>query len=157
VLRPDSLPDWISFSKTTTILSTCCSHIFSEPRLFLQNNIYLFNVCYFCQGILLGLCTASPSLDPHFYLFYSPMDSPSVPHFRRGHISFEGGESHTNRCCSICLLLVFWFVEWMVVRYVGCVNYSTLFFFEYPEGGGRRLLGNWGDSLSLSTSHIPKQ
>lgn len=73
-----------------------------------------FNVCCFCQGSLLGLCTASPSLDPHYYLFCSPVDSPSVPHLRRGHISFEGGDSHTNLCCSICLLLVFWFVEWMV-------------------------------------------
>jgi hypothetical protein len=72
-----------------------------------------FNVCCFCQGSLLGLCTASPSLDPH-------LDSPSIPHLRRGHISFEGGESHTNLCCSICLLLVYWFVRWMVGWLVGC-------------------------------------
>jgi hypothetical protein len=40
VLQPDSLLDWISFSKTTIILSACCNHIFSGLSLFLQN-IYL--------------------------------------------------------------------------------------------------------------------
>lgn len=76
-----------------------------------------FNVCCFCQGGLLGLCTASPSLDPHFYLFCSPMDSPSVPHLRRGHISFGGGESYTNLCCSIFGFLVCW-VDGCLVRWL---------------------------------------
>jgi hypothetical protein len=96
-----------------------------------------FNVCCFCHGSVLGHCTASPSLDPHFYLLCSPMDSPSALHLRRGHISFEGGESHTNLCCSICLLLVFWFVGWMVGWLVVwiTVTYSSSSTLKMEAGG----------------------
>jgi hypothetical protein len=88
-------------------------HIFRAEFVSTKQHLS-FNVCCFCQGSLLGLCTASPSLEPHFYMFYSPMDSPNVPHLRSGHISLEGVESHTNLCCSLYLLLVFWFVGWLV-------------------------------------------
>jgi len=35
--------------------------------------------------------------------------------------------------------LACWVDGWLVVRYVGCVNYSNLFFFEYHADGGRKL------------------
>jgi hypothetical protein len=75
--------------------------------------------CCFCQGSFLGFYTASPSLGPHFCLFCSSMDAPSVPLLRRGHIAFEGGESHTN-VCYICLFLSF-LASWVDGWLVGCL------------------------------------
>ena len=76
------------------------------------------------------------------------MDSPNVPHLRRGHISLKA-ESPTPVLFHLSALgvLICWVDGWLVVRYVGSVNYSNIFF-EYLEYGGRKLLRNLGDSLS---------